>query len=110
MEVETLERPASLKVWHAGAARFLSRHPEQFDSLREAIAAAAAVLIHPDRQPWIVTAEGDLLPPNWIRGSLKRDTPDGSGAREACGASDPEVTGSLGVMPGRGRAIRLGCA
>lgn len=37
MEVETLERPASLKVWHAGAARFLSRHPVQFASLREAI-------------------------------------------------------------------------
>ena len=51
MEVETLERPASLKVWHEGAARFLSRHPERFDSLREAIAAAAAVLVIPIGTP-----------------------------------------------------------
>ncbi|SFM93056.1 hypothetical protein [Methylobacterium pseudosasicola] len=71
MEVETLERPASLKIWHAEAARFFPKHPQQFDSMREAIAAAAVALTHPGRQPWIVTAEGDLLPPNWIIGSLR---------------------------------------
>ncbi|MGH1574217.1 hypothetical protein ACRAWG_30735 [Methylobacterium sp. P31] len=110
MEVEILERPASLKVWHAGAARFLPKYPEQFDSLREAIAAAAVVLSQPDRQPWIVTAEGDLLPPTWIRGSLKRDTPAGPCSREARGPSGVEVAGDLGALPGRSRAIRLECA
>lgn len=107
MEVEILERPASLKVWHEGAARFLSRHPEQFDSLREAIAAAATVLTHPDRQPWIVTADGDLLPPNWIRGSLKQAGP---GSREARGSSRGEAAGCFVASPGRCREIRLGCA
>jgi hypothetical protein len=110
MEVETLERPASLKVWHAGAARFLSRHPKQFASLREAIAAAAAVLAHPDRQPWIVTADGDLLPPNWISGSLKRAVAAGAGGREAHVASQGEIATRFGVPPGQDRAIPLGCA
>ncbi|MGU3664418.1 hypothetical protein ACLBX9_09570 [Methylobacterium sp. A49B] len=100
MEVETLERPASLKVWHAGAARFLSRQPMQFASLREAIAAAAAVLAHPDRQPWIVTADGDLLPPNWISGSLKRAVSASAGSREARRSSPGEVATRLGVSPG----------
>ncbi|WP_457108598.1 hypothetical protein [Methylobacterium sp. P5_C11] len=109
MEVETLERPASLKVWHEGAARFLSRHPKRFDSLREAIAAAAAVLSHPDRHPWIVTADGDLLPPNWIRGSLKRAIPAGPGSGDARGGARGDVAGSFSASPGQGRDIRLGC-
>ncbi|MDR7035705.1 MULTISPECIES: hypothetical protein [Methylobacterium] len=70
MEVEALDRPAALKVWHAVAERFLPAEPERFASLREAIAAAAAALVEPERQPWIVTEDGDLMSPNWIRSRL----------------------------------------
>ncbi|WP_336486646.1 hypothetical protein [Methylobacterium nigriterrae] len=67
METEALERPADLKIWHAMPACFSPAQPERFGSLREAIAAAAAALDDPDKQPWIVTSDGDLLAPIWIR-------------------------------------------
>ncbi|KAB1076063.1 hypothetical protein [Methylobacterium planeticum] len=67
MDIEALERPAALKVWHALPARFSPEHPARFPSLREAIAAAGAFLADPALQPWITTEEGDLLPPVWIR-------------------------------------------
>jgi hypothetical protein len=75
MEIEALERPAALRIWHAGAARYVPTQPRQFPSLREAIAAAACTLPDPDRHPWIVTAEGELLPPTWIRGRLRERAP-----------------------------------
>lgn len=70
METEAFNRPASLKIWHAGPEHFFPAEPEQFASLSEAIAAAADTLAVPGRQPWIVTDEGELLPPNWIRSQL----------------------------------------
>ncbi|WP_336492736.1 hypothetical protein [Methylobacterium nigriterrae] len=70
METEAFERPASLKVWHAEPEHFFPAEPERFGSLREAIAAAGDILVEPGRHPWIVTEEGDLLPPNWIRTQL----------------------------------------
>lgn len=70
MEIEALSRPAALKIWHVGPARYFPTEPEQFASLREAIAAAEDTLTDPGLQPWIVTEDGDLLPPNWIRTRL----------------------------------------
>lgn len=70
MEIEALSRPAALKIWHVGPARFFPAEPKQFASLSEAIAAAVDTLTEPGRQPWIVTEDGDLLPPNWIRTRL----------------------------------------
>lgn len=70
MEIEALSRPAALKIWHVEPAHFFPTEPEQFASLHEAIAAAVDTLSEPGRQPWIVTEDGDLLPPNWIRTRL----------------------------------------
>ena len=70
METEVLERPATLKIWLAGPGQFFPSEPARFSSLREAIAAAADCLSDTGRDPWIVTEEGDLMPPNWIRTHL----------------------------------------
>lgn len=67
METEALERPADLALWRTGPATALIGPPKRFASLREAIAAAASALADPFVQPWIVTEEGDMLAPNWIR-------------------------------------------
>ena len=37
------------------------------DTLREAIEAAAGALSDPAKQPWIITEDGEVLSPNWIR-------------------------------------------
>ncbi|GJE45287.1 hypothetical protein [Methylobacterium soli] len=70
MEIEALERPADLAIWSLGRVNSLLVQPERFNSLREAIIAAAGVLSDHSKQPWIITEEGDLLPPNWIRAYL----------------------------------------
>lgn len=70
METEIFERPAMLKIWLAGLREFFPSEPTHFGSLREAIAAAADCLTDAGREPWIVTEEGELMPPNWIRTQL----------------------------------------
>ena len=65
MQIELNQR-ASLAIWPAaqlgGAA--LS---QEFPTVREALQAAARVLIDPDAKPWIVTESGAILRPGWIR-------------------------------------------
>lgn len=67
METEALERPADLALWRTGPATAMMGQPRRFASLKEAISAAAGALNDPTVQPWIVTADGDMLAPTWIR-------------------------------------------
>ena len=67
METEALERPADLALWRTGPATAPMGPPKRFASLREAIAAAVSALSEPGIQPWIVTEDGDMLAPTWIR-------------------------------------------
>jgi hypothetical protein len=67
METEALERPADLTIWRTAPASAPLAQPERYGTLREAIAAAASALTDPAKQPWIITEEGEILSPNWIR-------------------------------------------
>ncbi|KQS81843.1 MULTISPECIES: hypothetical protein [Methylobacterium] len=67
METEALERPADLTIWRTAPASAPLAQPERYRTLREAIAAAAGALADPAKQPWIITEEGEILSPNWIR-------------------------------------------
>ena len=67
MEAEALERPADLTIWRTVPAASRLAEPQRFETLREAIAAAAGALVDPAKQPWIITEEGEVLSPNWIR-------------------------------------------
>ncbi|MGH1572790.1 hypothetical protein ACRAWG_21610 [Methylobacterium sp. P31] len=66
MEIEVLRRPARLAVWRAP---FSEAHAalQHFTTLEEAIRSAALALVESAAQPWIVTDEGEILPPSWIR-------------------------------------------
>ncbi|MDR7035801.1 MULTISPECIES: hypothetical protein [Methylobacterium] len=66
MEIEALDRPADLRIWHVAPTPAAGR-PKRFGSLRDAIAAAAESLSAPGVEPWIVTDEGELLSPTWIQ-------------------------------------------
>jgi len=39
--------------------------------LRDALTAAADAISADDVRPWIVTEEGDILSPNWIRANVE---------------------------------------
>jgi len=67
METEALERPADLTIWRTTPVSSPVAQPERYDTLREAIKAAAGALTDPAKQPWIITEEGEILSPNWIR-------------------------------------------
>lgn len=67
METEALERPADLTIWRTAPTASPLAQPARFDTLREAIEAAAGALTDPAKQPWIITEEGEILSPNWIR-------------------------------------------
>jgi hypothetical protein len=67
METEALERPADLTIWRTAPASAPLAQPARYGTLREAIAAAAGALTDPAKQPWIITEEGEILSPNWIR-------------------------------------------
>ena len=67
METEALERPADLTIWRTTPASSPLAEPKRFDTLREALAAAGSVMVDPAKQPWIITEDGEILSPNWIR-------------------------------------------
>ena len=67
METEALERPADLTIWRTASNASPLVEPERYDTLREALEAAAGALVDADKQPWIITEEGEILSPNWIR-------------------------------------------
>lgn len=61
-----LEKRAELTVWPGrGPAQVAQGH--EFPTLREALAAATEAIDAEDAQPWIITEDGDFLPPRWIR-------------------------------------------
>ncbi|MGY2046712.1 hypothetical protein [Methylobacterium sp. JK268] len=64
--VHTLEQRASLAIWPSerpGGAT----PGQEFQTVREAIRTAATVLKDPAAKPWIVTEDGAILRPGWIR-------------------------------------------
>ena len=67
METEALERPADLTIWRTTPVPAPLAQPARYGTLREAIEAAAGALTDPAKQPWIITEEGEILSPNWIR-------------------------------------------
>ena len=67
METAARERPADLPHWRTTPSASPLAEPERFGTLREALTAAAGALRDPAKQPWIITEEGEILSPNWIR-------------------------------------------
>ncbi|MBP1183794.1 hypothetical protein [Methylobacterium sp. PvR107] len=64
-----LDKRAELTVWPSqGPAHVAQGH--QFLTLREALAAAAEAMDAEDAQPWIITEDGDILSPRWIRAKV----------------------------------------
>lgn len=66
MTPKDLEKRAELTIW-PGAAPAQTRRGRPFSTLREALAAAVDALHDPETRPWIVTEDGDILSPHWIR-------------------------------------------
>lgn len=66
MTSEDLDKRAKLTIW-PGAEAVQTRQGREFATLREALSAAVDVLHDPEARPWIVTEEGDILSPHWIR-------------------------------------------
>jgi hypothetical protein len=67
METQALERPADLTIWRTAPVPAPLAQPARYPTLREAIEAAAGALSDPAKQPWIITEDGEVLSPNWIR-------------------------------------------
>lgn len=61
-----LDKRAELTVW-PNRSRGRSAEGRPYATLREALAAAAEAIALEDAQPWIITEEGDILSPRWIR-------------------------------------------
>lgn len=65
MTLSDLDKRAELTVWPVqGPAQVAQGH--EFSTLREALAAAEAMdaeSVH----PWIITEDGDILSPRWIK-------------------------------------------
>jgi len=61
-----LDRRAELTIWPGQKPTHTARGRE-FSTLRDALTAAADAISTSDAQPWIVTEQGDILSPNWIR-------------------------------------------
>ncbi|AYO86527.1 MULTISPECIES: hypothetical protein [Methylobacterium] len=66
MTADDLDKRAELTIWlEAGTGQ--TRQGREFATLREALCAAVDALHDPEARPWIVTEEGDILSPYWIR-------------------------------------------
>lgn len=61
-----LDKPAELTVWPGRAPAHIA-DARSFSTLRAALAAAAEAIDHEGAKPWIITENGDILAPNWIR-------------------------------------------
>ena len=72
MQLSDLDKRAELTIWARATAQ-RTREGRPFATLREALAAAADALRDPDARPWIVTEDGDILSPNWIREHARED-------------------------------------
>ena len=65
-----LDRRAELTIW-PGHKPAHTAHGREFPTLRDALTAAADAISADDVRPWIVTEEGDILSPNWIRANVE---------------------------------------
>jgi hypothetical protein len=65
-----LDKRAELTVWPS-CALGRSAQGRPFATLREALAAAAEAIATQNAQPWIITEEGDVLSPRWIRANAQ---------------------------------------
>lgn len=63
---DDLDRRAELTVW-PGNMPAPTAYGREFPTLRDAFTAAADAISTDDAQPWIVTEEGHILSPTWIR-------------------------------------------
>lgn len=61
-----LDKRAELTVWPSHGPAQTARRQE-FPTLREALSAATESIQADDAQPWIITEDGDILSPRWIR-------------------------------------------
>ncbi|MCJ2140610.1 hypothetical protein [Methylobacterium sp. E-066] len=65
-----LDKTAELTVWPSRSlGRSAKGHP--FATLREALAAAVQAIEAENAEPWIITEEGDVLSPRWIRANTQ---------------------------------------
>lgn len=64
-----LDGRAELTIWPGHKPAHTARGRE-FSTLRDALTAAADAISTSDAQPWIVTEQGDILSPNWIRANV----------------------------------------
>ncbi|TXN06999.1 hypothetical protein FV222_03585 [Methylobacterium sp. WL103] len=72
MVLADLDKRAELTVW-PGHEPARTAHARAFPTLREALAAAAESIQADDAQPWIITEDGDILSPRWIRANADPD-------------------------------------
>lgn len=61
-----LDKRAELTVWPSRDPAHVAQGHE-FPTLRQALKAAAEAIDAEDAQPWIITEDGDILSPRWIR-------------------------------------------
>lgn len=61
-----LEKRAELTMWPGHGPAYTARGHE-FSTLREALAAATEAMDCQGVQPWIITEDGDILSPRWIK-------------------------------------------
>ena len=61
-----LDKRAELTVWPTYEPAHTVKGRE-FSTLREALEVAAQALEAEGEQPWIITEDGDILSPHWIK-------------------------------------------
>ncbi|GJE53331.1 hypothetical protein GOFOIKOB_6410 [Methylobacterium tardum] len=66
MTLSDLDKPAELTVWPGHAPAHVAQG-RAFPTLRAALAAAAEAIDVENAKPWIITENGDILAPGWIR-------------------------------------------
>ena len=66
MVLADLDKRAELTIW-PGHEQARTARGHEFLTLREALAAAAESIQADDTQPWIITEDGDILSPRWIK-------------------------------------------
>ena len=65
-----LDKRAELNVWPGQSPTHVAQGYE-FLTLREALAAAAEAIDAENAQPWIITEDGDILSPRWIKANTQ---------------------------------------
>ncbi len=64
-----LDKRAELTVWPSHEPAHTARG-RGFSTLREALAVAAESIHADNAQPWIITEDGDILSPRWIKANV----------------------------------------